>query len=230
MDVFAFGMTLYELLALRCPFDDVNPVFKRNLEVKDKHRPLLKAKETRSLVLLQDVMRLCWEHDPDQRPKMAQVNEWVDSEEFERLRAEVALSDVKSISCARVCRIVPENEQEFRGDRRSSSLSPLPEELEEEEAKFLPSILEDSGHVQNAEGISGIDGEEDVYQFVPLGKKSTSHGQFLLDHAYTQIWMCGRDQKKGLLHIFTYYDGQAGFHVSYCIICLLPTAACERVP
>ena len=231
VDVFAFGMTLYELLALRPPFDDINPAFKRNHEIRDKHRPLLKARETRSLVLLQDLMRMCWEQDPDERPTMGQVMAWVEMEEFERLRAEVALGGVRSISCAKVCRIVPENEDEYRGSRRSSSISPTlddiaeeregdEEEMEEEEeeeegeggAKFLPSILEDSCHVLKAEGLTEVDGDQDVYQFVPQGKNA-SHASFHLDHSYTQIWMCGRDQKKGLLHIFTYYDDQPGFHV-----------------
>ena len=217
--MFGFGMTLYELLSLHPPFGDIIPPFKRNLEIRDKHRPLLKAKQTRSLVLLQDLMRLCWHHDADERPRMAQVKEWVASEEFERLRAEVALSDIKLISCARVCRIVPENEVEFRAEQQYSCQDPYLKEIsEKEEEKYLPSVLDDSDHVENTldtEQDICMD-EEDVYRFVPLGRPSSQPG-FTLDHAYTQIWMCGRDQKKGLLHIFTYYDGQAGFHVSYCI-------------
>lgn len=157
-------------------------------------------------------MRLCWNHDPDDRPKMSQIKEWVAAEEFQRLRAEVALRDVKSISCARVCRITPENEEEFTLSQQISQEPWLFEE--EEEIKFLPSVLEDSGHVENTESGEGISTEETVYQFVPSGRHSSSQPGFVLNHPYTQIWMCGRDQKKGLLHIFTYYDGQAGFHVS----------------
>ena len=210
-------MTLYELLSLHAPFSDIMPPFKRNNEIRDKQRPLLKAKQTRSLVLLQELMQLCWNHDPDERPNMPQIIEWVASEEFERLRAEVALSDVKLISCARVCRITPKNEQEFMSEQRNSPSSWLEELSEgEEEVKYLPSILEDSGHVENicTDGAEDICREEDVYQFVPSGRHLPQPG-FVLNHAYTQIWMCGRDLKKGLLHIFTYYDGQPGFHVSF---------------
>ena len=96
-----------------------------------------------------------------------------------------------------------------------------PMEEEGKGAKFLPSILEDSCHVLKAEGLTEVDGDQDVYQFVPQGKKAL-HASFHLDHSYTQIWMCGRDQKKGLLHIFTYYDDQPGFHVRmYCMYKLL---------
>lgn len=171
-------------------------------------------------------MRLCWKHDPDDRPKMSQIKEWVAAEEFQRLRAEVALSDVKSISCARVCRITPENEEEFTQSQHTSQV-PTPWLFEEDDdVKFLPSVLEDSGHVENTDSAEGISTEENIYQFVPSGRHSSSQPGFILNHAYTQIWMCGRDQKKGLLHIFTYYDGQAGFHVSrfYVYTCTLSWA------
>ena len=207
VDVFGFGMTLYELLALNAPFGDIIPPFKRNTEIRDKHRPLLKARQTRSLVLLQELMRLCWDHDPDERPRMSQIKEWVSAEEFERLRAEVTLTDVHSISCACVCRITPENEEEFVNKEGHFSWTPI----REEKIDYLPSVLEDSGHVENT--AEDVCREDNFYQFVPSGRVSYSPG-FILDHAYTQVWMCGRDKKKGLLHIFTYYDGQPGFHVS----------------
>ena len=213
--MFAFGMTLYELLSLKPPFNDVMAI-KRNNEVREKHRPLLKAKQTRSLVLLQELMRLCWEHDPDERPTMSQIRGWVEAEEFERLRAEVALSDVHSISCAHVCRITPENEEEFASERQQKSDQFRSGEEEDDELQYLPSVLEDSGHVEHTVSIEEEEvcsTEEDIYRFVPSGRQSIQPG-FVLDHAYTQIWMCGRDQKKGLLHIFTYFDGQPGFHVS----------------
>ena len=202
-------MTLYELLSLSAPFSDVLPAFKRNTEIRDRHRPLLRARQTRSLVLLQELMGLCWDHDPDMRPRMSQIREWVDSDEFERLRAEVALSDVHSISCACVCRITPENEERVLNEKFDS----LPEE-EKKGINYLPSVLEDSGHIENPIHNDEVCREENFYQFVPSRVQSSSPSGFVLEHGYTQVWMCGRGQKKGLLHIFTYYDGQRGFHVS----------------
>lgn len=217
VDVFGFGMTIYELLSLSPPFGDVLPPFKRNTEIRDRHRPLLKGRQTRSLVLLQELMRLCWEHDPDHRPRMSQIREWVSAEEFERLRADVALSDVHSISCACVSRIAPENEEEEEKEDRVNGGDPRHMETQGDDTnvKYLPSVLEDSGHVDTVT-IQDVCPEEDApTQFLPTARQSNSAG-LVLEQSYTQIWMCGRDTKKGLLHIFTYYDGQPGFHVSLC--------------
>ncbi len=104
-------MVLYELLSQRSPFDNVQPQVKRNHEVRDGQRPTLQTRETRSLVLLQELMALCWHQDPDLRPRMGQVAEWIQAPKFERLRSEISLSEVKSISCACVCRILPEYER-----------------------------------------------------------------------------------------------------------------------
>ena len=72
VDVFAYGMTMYELLSFRSPFDNVQQV-KRNYEIREKQRPALQARETRSLVLFQDLMSLCWHQEPEERPTMTQV-------------------------------------------------------------------------------------------------------------------------------------------------------------
>ncbi len=255
MDVFAFGMTLYELLSLKSPFDNIIPHIKRNHEVRDKNRPLLKAKETRSLVLLQDLMTFCWKHDPEDRPRMWQAKDWAASPEFERLRSEIALTEVKSISCACVCRIMPENEEKNATFGHSNTIFPIPEEGEvfydttdrydssslddicfdavsgqsfDFDDNVLPSLAEDNTHVQKQNGRDAVeDGEEDIYQFVAWRGPNVDGGpdeevdggegevqQQLLLEPYTQVWLCGRDQRKGLLQIFTYYDGQSGSYVS----------------
>ena len=76
------------------------------------------------------------------------------------------------------------------------------------ERNILPSVSEDDGHIEHSEG---------HFPVVP-GKSSVveddADGEVQLDpEPYTQIWICGRDQRKGLLQIFTYYDGQAGSYV-----------------
>ena len=243
---------------MKSPFDHI-PHVKRNHEVRDKQRPLLKAKETRSLVLLQDLMVMCWDHEPEERPRMSQVKRWVSSPEFERLKAEIALKDVKSISCACMCRITPEDEEESIAaspaedlgtnirhnpedddvlfyssdeDDQSAIMSGLMlRDYSDDpglsqlnfgpQADILPSVSEDNTNVEHGENgqVVADDGQEDsVYQFLPCGKgmrvaadDDTLHHQI---EPYTQIWLCGRDQRKGLLLIFTYYDGQPGSYVS----------------
>ena len=292
--MFAFGMTLYELLSLRSPFDQVHQL-KRNHEVKDKQRPLLRPRETRSLVLLQDLMMLCWSHDPADRPTMKQAKKWASASEFDRLRAEISLRDVKSISCTCVCRILPEYEDQYRGAKKArAKLSSLERGISEEDKEenfdedeimdsvvrryhyrdsepcgrlnfsigrdsgdeydfsdteeevedevdartaslrhnILPSVSEDTQNVEirKGEGLGGGGGSpsregdgggggggEENFQFVSQSRLPSGQDGDLHEHEfepYTQIWLCGRDQRKGLLQIFTYYDGQPGSYVS----------------
>ena len=270
MDVFAYGMTLYELLSFRSPFDNI-PLVKRNFEIREKQRPSLQARETRSLVLFQDLMSLCWNQEPEDRPNMTQVREWVESPEFERLRTEVDLQDVKSISCACVCRILPENEEEYiaanRQDRSNiTSIFAIPESFDEGDGDdfYDGPGYGTNGFAQHSPGPTGIyrpsDGEtffppsrpntcmlvtpsedklcietdrgekiqdedDNIYQFVAPrgmsgGRKSLIEdggGDVQMQHEfdpYTQIWLCGRDQRKGLLQIFTYNDSNVGQYVS----------------
>ena len=293
VDVFAYGMVLFEMLSQRSPFDDVEAL-KRNHEVREGKRPALQAKETRTLIQMQDVMRMCWEKEPENRPTMSQIVEWIRAPEFERLRAEIALGGVRTISCACVCRILPEYEADNASEELYSpqgagagGLHSLDEDLpsisevdggEEGEGMFdslirayggsntdlpsggasidlivpnmLPSISMDSVCIETVEGTKISNEGEDIYQFIPnkLRKGSThkkrrlgSHSRVLRDRMerkepeeeaasasvsygdhvggakkfepYTQIWMCGRDQRKGSLQIFTYNDGIPGSYV-----------------
>lgn len=41
------------------------------------------------------------------------------------------------------------------------------------------------------------------------------HEQNKQQQAYTQVWMCGRDQKKGLLSVFIFPDNHKSVYVSY---------------
>lgn len=113
VDVFAYGMVLYELLSQRPPFDNV-PFERRNRMVRDEQRPPLEDKAARTPTQLQVLMEMCWNKDPENRPRMSQVVEWIRAPEFERLRAEIALREVKSISCACVCRVLPESDVSLR--------------------------------------------------------------------------------------------------------------------
>ena len=257
-------MTLYELLSFRSPFDNI-PQVKRNFEIREKQRPALQARETRSLVLFQDLMAMSWNQEPEERPDMSQVREWVDSPEFERLRAEVDLQDVKSISCACVCRILPENEEEYiaanRPDRSNiTSIFAIPEDDVDGEGffcdsysgngfdhdpltslkipsggeTFLPpkrhmlvSPSKDNLCIETDKGEKIQDESDSIYQFISPRGVSGEQGDVVEDDGgggdiqlqyqfdpYTQIWLCGRDQRKGLLQIFTYNDNHVGQYVS----------------
>ena len=71
------------------------------------------------------------------------------------------------------------------------------------------------------------DEDEDIYQFLP-SRRGPSQGEMLASERavanepvmayefepYTQIWLCGRGDRKGVLQVFTYNDGHAGHFVS----------------
>ena len=104
-------MVIYELLSLQGPFASVE-VGKRNTLVKEKKRPQLQGKGLRSLLMAQSIMRMCWSHDPDKRPTMKEITECVGKEEFSRLRAEISLEKVESVSCACVYRVTHDSTKE----------------------------------------------------------------------------------------------------------------------
>lgn len=275
--MFAYGMVLFELLSQSPPFDNI-VIQNRNKAVKDGKRPNLDVKETHSPLLFQELMSICWEQDPDNRPRMEQVVEWIRAPEFERLRAEMLLKEVKSISCACVCRIHPEYESSVsmeNADSLRKSTQPIYninihlEKLLKEDLEGignLDSLVEKyHGNYGDKSGSGGItlsslsletecieessgkkisNSDEDIYHFLPSRKtgiehvtyqdtgqqKKSSRGKHMQNNSdpserevetsamnfdpCTQIWMCGHDQRKGLLQIFTFNEGHSGYYVS----------------
>ena len=219
-------MTLYELLSQKVPFHNIDPATKRSREVVNKRRPLLAAKETRSLVLFQKLMQMCWSHNAEERPRMEQVHEWASSDEFERLRAEINLTGVASISCACVIRITPGNEKESSTDIRfkptdsschSSDSTEHAGKCDDnglvtgQSGSFLALASEDSHHIEQRESDSSTKGELRFQPWTfadPNASGDAAKQQF---QPYTQIWVCSRGY--GLLQIFTYFDGHPGVYV-----------------
>ena len=244
MDVFAFGMTLYELLSQKVPFYNIDPAMKRNREVIDKQRPLLKANETRSLVLLQKLMQMCWSHSAEERPQMEQVCEWASSDEFERLRAEINLKGVAFISCACVVRITPDNEKQSNTEieKHFIHLKPVDDSCHSSDTtehagscdavsgpvtgqsgSFPSSSSEDSHHTEQQQSDSST---KEKLHFQP--PTTPSHAGASGDEVKqkfqpnTQIWLCSRGDRenKGLLQIFAYFDGHPGVYVC-CAMAIL---------
>ncbi len=78
------------------------------------------------------------------------------------------------------------------------------------------------------------DEDEDIYQFLPTRQDSPQDQEEILEgrvandvtarcefEPYTQIWLCGRGDRKGVLQVFTYNDGHIGHCVSYIEIIML---------
>lgn len=187
---------------------------------QDKHSP----------VLVQELMSLCWHPNPDLRPDMNQCKQWASSDEFDRLRANITLSDVSSVACACVSHIdpgvegsttSPQHQQEEDGFQKTLSLHSeiLQPEKDEEEWEVVqgPSSRTTDSATKSG-GDSYAASQEDLRSPLASGNTPEETRKRELGErgveAYTQVWMCGRDKKKGLLAVFLFPDNQKSYSVS----------------
>ena len=97
-DIFSFGMFLYQLLARRHPFHNLQP-FKIEAAIEEGQRPQLEdvsVAET-GLYYLSRVMKLCWEGSPEERPTSQQIVEWLSASALQLIISVVPVSSKYSI-------------------------------------------------------------------------------------------------------------------------------------
>ena len=97
-DIFSFGMFLYQLLARRHPFHNMQP-FKIEAAIEEGQRPQLKdvsVAET-GLYYLSRVMKLCWAGNPQERPTSQQIIEWLSASALQLIISVVPVSSKYSI-------------------------------------------------------------------------------------------------------------------------------------
>ena len=97
-DIFSFGMFLYQLLARRHPFHNVQP-FKIEAAIEEGLRPQLEdvsVAET-GLYYLSRVMKLCWDGSPKERPTSQQIVEWLSASALQLIISVVPVSSKYSI-------------------------------------------------------------------------------------------------------------------------------------
>lgn len=233
-------MVVYELLGLQVPFANVE-FGKRDTLIKENKRPPLQGRGIWSPLMAQSIMRKCWAHDPDERPTMKEITQCIRREEFSRLRAEISLEKVESVSCACVCRITPEEEQEcatsnghgighiqvensitssvfdaFSGSALLCDMDPCTEytQLQYEPSLHVEKNILPSIHRRITS--DSFVGDDSVIEETDNGKNYREQNRYmkqLSQQKYSQVWVCDR-KEKGLLEIFTYYDSQAGYYVS----------------
>lgn len=175
--------------------------------------------EIRTPIIAQDLMALCWDQEPEKRPKMRHIKEWLLMPEFELLRSEISLESVKTISCACVCRVTPEQEEtgEERGGDPQATPNPLDPAsdmmclrsstgMEQDSACFEPYILP----VQTSDRSST---ETHTKNLPPQSDSLPPLQSNQPFRSSSQIWLCGRDQRKGMVQIFKYYDSQPDTYV-----------------
>lgn len=98
VDCFSFGMFLYELIALRQPFEGHEAVKECILE---GGRPVLTRRETLFPCYCLDLMVLCWDQLPKARPSASQIVSIASAPEFTHLVDVVSLSHTADV-CATV--------------------------------------------------------------------------------------------------------------------------------
>ena len=97
-DIFSFGMFLYQLLARRNPFHNVQPQ-KIEAAIEEGQRPQLEdvsVAET-GLYYLSHVMKLCWAGSPKDRPTSQQIVEWLSASALQLIISVVPVSSKYSI-------------------------------------------------------------------------------------------------------------------------------------
>uniref|UniRef100_A0A2C9JFX8 non-specific serine/threonine protein kinase n=1 Tax=Biomphalaria glabrata TaxID=6526 RepID=A0A2C9JFX8_BIOGL len=105
VDVFSFGMFMFELLTCRIPFNQLNNL---NNLICQGERPSLTVQEAeRWPTYILDLMALCWSQDPDQRPTMEGVVGIAKSPQFCHLQDVVSLGPDVAIYSA--CCITQKN-------------------------------------------------------------------------------------------------------------------------
>lgn len=234
-------MVIYELLSLHAPFASILAE-KRNFLVKEGKRPQLQGKALWSPLMAQNIMTMCWAHEPNDRPTMKEVVQWVAKEEFSRLRAEVSIKKVESVSCACVCRITLDSEEDdeneltpvnttsngighissitsaiqFDFSAGLNDMDPCTEytRLQYDEASFniekniLPPIKNERGR------LCADSSEADSFENDPKHKERSKYASQLKKESYSQVWLCDRKERGGLMEIFSYTDTQPSYLVS----------------
>jgi serine/threonine protein kinase len=71
VDIYSFGLVLYELLSLRIPYEDVHPFAVAGLVLKGT-KPELPALESMYKPLVQ-LFEVCTSMEPEHRPNAAEV-------------------------------------------------------------------------------------------------------------------------------------------------------------
>ena len=97
-DIFSFAMFLYQLLARRHPFHNVQPS-KIEVAIEEGQRPQLEdvSLAKTGLYYLSRVMKLCWAGSPNDRPSTQQIVEWLSASALQLIISVVPVSSKYSI-------------------------------------------------------------------------------------------------------------------------------------
>ena len=167
------------------------------------------------------MMQLCWEHEPNNRPNMSQVLQWAETIEFDSLRVYSNLVEVAAISTTCVGRIEPSFEDgHFNySDRSDTAFELLASQTIDRDSPIVSMTGNTSVTSEGIETLlilprTGRDGMGEMYRRVGStdARSSGIHSSDIT--SCTQTWLCGQDERKGLVMVFTYQDNVPGYSVS----------------
>ena len=100
-DVFSFGMLLYQMIARRRPFHNL-PSYSIEAAIEEGQRPPLEdCPISRSqFFYLTQVMKQCWEGNPEDRPSTQRIVEWLSSANLQLTLSVLPFSNGGSVRCA----------------------------------------------------------------------------------------------------------------------------------
>ncbi|KAH3873787.1 hypothetical protein DPMN_037027, partial [Dreissena polymorpha] len=79
VDIFSFGMFLFELLTCRQPLEEIHNI---SMHVLSGGRPTLTTEEAIFPSHMLDLMTICWDHNPSNRPSADQVRDMAATPQF----------------------------------------------------------------------------------------------------------------------------------------------------
>ena len=120
-DIFSFGMFLYQLLARRHPFHELQP-FKIEAAIEEGIQPQLDDISIAEIGLyyMTRVMNLCWAANPRERPTTQQIVEWFSASALQLIISVIPFSNKYSIRNG--CIVIPVMSNEVGSTPTSSEL------------------------------------------------------------------------------------------------------------
>ena len=98
VDIFSFGMFLYQLLARRHPFHNIKPSEIETAIAKEQ-RPLLEdvTVAQSGLFYMTQIMQLCWAGSADDRPEMQKIIKWLSTPTLQLIMSVVPITSEFSL-------------------------------------------------------------------------------------------------------------------------------------
>ncbi len=194
VDCFSFAMMLYELITLKHPFDGQEQI--KDI-VLNGGRPLIKSQDLLYPTIMLDLMCLCWQDNPRERPSANDILRYSQSYEFSHLLDVTVLDDYEQTPLVVTC-----INQEQEGD-----IDDLDEQsLLDLEASQKKQILLDKNRQLMID--ASLEGGGSVLANDPLYDDSSDDEEEIEEDDLVDMWVVRNSLEEGTaqLEILTYQN------------------------